>query len=484
MRALRTAARRRPARRGPALRLPFAAHIALWLVLGVTVAALTAWALWLLLGQPALRPANSGPASTQDKFDGLKIALTVVGGIGGVIALTVAYRKQRLGEAAERREDTKVFAERFGKASELIGSSQAAVRLSGIYAMAALADDWDDHRQTCIDVLCAYLRMPYDPPTTTPPPPPPGNRGLGLRKPHPRRATTHPVPTPPAAAPTEDPREEQQVRHTVIRVIAAHLRPESPVSWNGHTFDFTGATLDGGDLNRIDIGPDTTMIFRNATFAGGQVNFADATFSGGHVDFGGTFSGSQVNFRGATFSDGWVDFEHATFSSGQVDFGYATFSGGHVDFRGTFSGGQVDFGGARFSDGQVDFRGATFSDGRANFGYAAFLGGQVDFWGATFSGGQVDFGYATFLGGQVNFSGATFSDGEVSFGGATFSGGHVGFGGATFSGGQVDISTPSVFDVPPHFDELSDEASRWLRLPTPASPTVATRLHRTRGGDE
>jgi hypothetical protein len=148
------------ARRGPTLRLPFAAHIALWLLLGVTVAALTAWALWLLLGQPALRPANTGTASTQDKFDGLKIALTVVGGIGGVIALTVAYRKQRLGEAAERREDTKAFTDRFTKASELIGSPQAAVRLAGIYAMAALADDWDDHRQTCIDVLCAYLRMP------------------------------------------------------------------------------------------------------------------------------------------------------------------------------------------------------------------------------------------------------------------------------------------------------------------------------------
>lgn len=101
------------ARPGPTLRLPFAAHIALWLLLGVTVAALTAWALWLLLGQPALRPPATGPATTQDKFDGLKIALTVVGGIGGVIALTVAYRKQRLGEAAERREDTKAFTDRF-----------------------------------------------------------------------------------------------------------------------------------------------------------------------------------------------------------------------------------------------------------------------------------------------------------------------------------------------------------------------------------
>jgi hypothetical protein len=29
--------------------------------------------------------------------------------------------------------------------------------------MAGLADDWPGQRQTCVDVLCAYLRMPYEP---------------------------------------------------------------------------------------------------------------------------------------------------------------------------------------------------------------------------------------------------------------------------------------------------------------------------------
>ena len=32
----------------------------------------------------------------------------------------------------------------------------AAVRLAGMYAMAGLADDWKENRQTCVDVLCAY----------------------------------------------------------------------------------------------------------------------------------------------------------------------------------------------------------------------------------------------------------------------------------------------------------------------------------------
>ena len=39
----------------------------------------------------------------------------------------------------------------------------AAVRLAGVYAMAGLADDWPENRQTCVDVLCGYLRMPYEP---------------------------------------------------------------------------------------------------------------------------------------------------------------------------------------------------------------------------------------------------------------------------------------------------------------------------------
>ena len=29
--------------------------------------------------------------------------------------------------------------------------------------MAGLADDWPENRQTCVDVLCGYLRMPYEP---------------------------------------------------------------------------------------------------------------------------------------------------------------------------------------------------------------------------------------------------------------------------------------------------------------------------------
>src|SRR6516164_350978 len=57
---------------------------------------------------------------------------------------------------AEQR--TRTLNERFATAADRLGGDKpSAVRLAGVYAMAGLADDWEQNRQTCIDVLCAYL---------------------------------------------------------------------------------------------------------------------------------------------------------------------------------------------------------------------------------------------------------------------------------------------------------------------------------------
>ena len=136
-------------------------------------------------------------------LDSVKIGLAVVAGLGAAVGLTVSYRKQR-------GEEDKAFTDRYAAAAEQLGHNKAAVRLAGVYALARLADDWEPHRQTCIDVLCAYLRMPYDPEN-----PEPG---------------------------------EREVRLTVIRLIRDHLRPTARVSWSGRDLDFTGAVFDGGDL--------------------------------------------------------------------------------------------------------------------------------------------------------------------------------------------------------------------------------------------
>ncbi|MGZ4521529.1 MAG: hypothetical protein ACXVGA_08115, partial [Mycobacteriaceae bacterium] len=79
-------------------------------------------------------------------------------GVGGAVALVVAYRKRRLGEDEHRRQDeasardlTRLFNERFARASDQLGSERPAIRLAGIYAMAGLAD-------ACANNCCANCR--------------------------------------------------------------------------------------------------------------------------------------------------------------------------------------------------------------------------------------------------------------------------------------------------------------------------------------
>jgi len=266
---------------------------------------------------------------------------------------------------AEQR--TRTLNERFATATgQLGGDKPPAVRLAGVYAMAGLADDWEENRQTCVDVLCAYLRMPYEPEP-------------GQDSPEPQRL---------------DFRASREVRHTVIRVITSHLTRDTAVSWQGLNFDFTGVVFDGGDFSR-------------AEFSGGRVSFNLAEFSGGVIRFRGTkFTDSEVSFSEAKVSGGTVSFEAAQFSGGEVSFFGAEFSGGRVAFDlAYFSGSEVAFDEARFSGGTVSFNRTDFSGGTVDFNRASFSGGTIRFPRAAFFGGTVYFDDAEFSGGELDFSG-------------------------------------------------------------------------------
>ncbi|HEY3683571.1 MAG TPA: pentapeptide repeat-containing protein [Streptosporangiaceae bacterium] len=269
----------------------------------------------------------------------MKIALTTTGGIGGVIFLVIAYRKQRLGEAADRRDDLKLRNERFDTAAKQLGHASPAVRLAGVYAMAGLADDWPENRQTCLDVLCAYVRMHREPA-------PPGDPA--------ERSEWH---------------GDRQVRQTIMRVVAAHLRTDAAVSWQGHDFDFTGAVVDGAD-------------FTGAVFSGGLVRF-----------YGAVFTGDLVSFYRAVFSGGMVTFARATFDGVPVTFAEARVDGGVLEFpRAMVNGGTISFQDADFVAGQVRFRRVRFAGGVVEFPHAAFDGADVLFPDAEFAGGTVDLG--------------------------------------------------------------------------------------------
>ena len=390
------------------------------------LAALT-WLAWALLHHPKI--PHPGTLSLHDTVSVLQLVFASVAGAGALVALIVAYRRQKVAEADSAHDRTRVFNERFTAIAGQLGDDKPAIRLAGVHAMAGLADDWKANRQTCVNVLCAYLRLPYE---HDPGEQAPAAEGLAFRA-------------------------SREVRHTAIRVLTAHLQDDAAVSWQRLNFDFTGVVFDGGSFDGAKFsggmvnfgGADFsggTVYFRGATFSGGTVYFRGATFSGSTVYFTDTaFSGGTVYFQGAKFSGGTVNFSAATFSDDStVNFRDAVFSGGTVYFQGAkFSGGTVNFSLTTFSDdGTLDFSGANLSDGRIQFGSTKFSNGAVYFRSTEFSGGTVNFGFSKFSGATVNFSDARFSGGAVNFRSAEFSGGTVNLSHAS------DWSDPPIFDSP------------------------------------
>src|SRR5262249_22498413 len=126
----------------------------------LSLAALT-WLAWSLLHHPRL--PQHGTITPHDAVGVLQLVFASVAGAGALVALIVAYRRQKIAEADSAHDRTRVFNERFTAIAAQLGDAQPAVRLAGVHAMAGLADDWQANRQTCVDVLCAYLRMPYEP---------------------------------------------------------------------------------------------------------------------------------------------------------------------------------------------------------------------------------------------------------------------------------------------------------------------------------
>lgn len=191
-------------------------------------------------------------------FDVARSTVATVGlfGLGG--AALIAFRRQHTLEAQHSLEASKQTAAsitelraRYSTAAEQLGHERAAVRLAGIYALAALADDWKaagfpEQQEVCVDLLCAYFRMPYDPKSD-------------------------------AAI-----NGEREVRLTLLSTITQHLRdPESDDTWCNLDFDFTGAVFDGGSFSRARIVPQSTMTFNGATFLEGYVDFEFIHMEGG-----------------------------------------------------------------------------------------------------------------------------------------------------------------------------------------------------------
>ena len=344
----------------------------------------------------------------------------------------------------------RLITELYTTAVEQLSSDKAPVRFGGLCALERIAQDDPSHRQTVVNVICAYLRMPFSP--MAPAAKPELVASGGVNEPGAESAAE-------ADGTGGAWQQERQVRLTAQRILAEHLRddrtedgqsadPPRSRFWDDIRLELTGATLI--DFNLVNcVTADAN--FQRAAFSG-DVSFTGAAF-GGAARFGGAIFGGSARFAGATFRGnasfrgtafrGDASFPEAAFQ-GDALFGEATFRR-RARFRSVAFDGVAGFGAATFG-GAAGFRNATF-DGDAGFGEAVF-------------GGDAGFDKATFRRGAL-FDEAAFT-GDAWFGEAAFRG-TVWFGEATFSGGagalhleQARILSPGASHMWPTGWRLAD----------------------------
>lgn len=346
-----------------------------WLILGgFTVAILLGWAViaWLL------KEADQGTTRAELRIDAIRTGLTVVAGTGGAMALLLAARRQWLSERAQLHqervdaharaqqeraqaldEETAAGGQRhqdrlaritefdaterrvtdlFAKAVDHLGNDKAAVRLGGLYGLERLALGNDEHRQTIVDVICAYLRMP-DPQTSD---------------------------------------DERYVRLTAQRVLFGRLAAGSRVDLAGAVLidlDVTSCVLAEVDFTRTVFTGRTR--FDDAVFEG-TASFIEATFES-EAALARTHWRTDANFDGVTFRAG-ADFDGATFER-RVSFADGAHFLGRTGFRSARFHDSSLFDHAAFAE-KVSFRDAVF-EGNVSFDHVTF--GEASFTNVSFA---------------------------------------------------------------------------------------------------
>ncbi|HET6703680.1 pentapeptide repeat-containing protein [Amycolatopsis sp.] len=298
----------------------------------VAVAAVTAGLLWLFL-------AWSGQPNAPVRIDAVKTAFGVGAGAGGVFALWLATRRQRtlelqlaettrVASVTERDLEERRVTELYTKAVEQLGNDKAPVRLGGLYALERLGQDNPKQRQTIVNVLCAYLRMPFDGPEK-------GIRGADAVQ---------------RAEPVDYDAAELQVRLAAQELLKTHLAADHPAFWPGMSIDLQRATLVDFRFSGCEV---VVADFSHATFVG-AVHMRGTTFAQKTGFYGSTFK-SLANFDRSVFAEGayfsWARFEGVarfarTRSEGGLRFHHTTFAAEAVFER---------------SKHELDLEGATFA---------------------------------------------------------------------------------------------------------------------------
>jgi hypothetical protein len=293
---------------------------------------------WLMTGEGA------------DRGEALKTGGLAAGSVVALYALWLNDRRRRVDEDRQdlerRRQELessraehdreRAADERFLRAVELLGSDADQVRVGALHALAGLARGRPEYTQDVLDVICSYLRRPFD---------------------HPRYAARRGEEPPPDEHAERKQWEEAdrwlQVRLTAQRLIADLLpetdRPDAPA----YDLDLHGATLEYFDVSGRVIGQLRARelnLYESNSFHHCEIRGA-AWFTGSHC-------WGRLYLHDTVFADrSW--FSRFT-AGGVVDFARTRFEGDTKYATSTWAG-PVSFRDAAFTR-NVDFTKASFRD--------------------------------------------------------------------------------------------------------------------------
>lgn|GEM_PF-891088 len=173
-------------------------------------------------------------------------------------------------ERTYQREVIRDLRSRYTTCAEQLAHESAAIRLAGVYALASLADDWQqqnerDEKQVVIDLLRAYLRTP----------------------------NTH---TPVLVAAELPDTGELEVRRTILLTLHKRSTTESSEakSWKGFDCTATNADLSNADLSSSDL---TAANLSTVNLSGANLSharLADADLTSADL------AGTNLNFANLT----------------------------------------------------------------------------------------------------------------------------------------------------------------------------------------
>ncbi|QKV74577.1 pentapeptide repeat-containing protein [Amycolatopsis sp. Hca4] len=284
------------------------------------------------------------------RLEAVKITSGVVVSAGGALALYLAVRRQqatevdlhlrdraqahveqvaldnrlhqeRLAVAAENDALQRRVTDLYAKSVEQLGSRHAPVRLGAMYALERLGQENPDSRQTVVNVVSAYLRMPFRVPRSK----------FGLES---VDATHSNLAEDDALESDSEFRQELEVRNAAQRILQTRFRVKdwrgegdpNPLHWGTDLrIDLSGATLIDFTFAHCDA-QDAT--FRECLFIG-DARFWSSAFRGRTAFDGSIFTG-EADFSRANFRDS----KHVSASSfsGSTFLGVARFNGTHHGF--------------------------------------------------------------------------------------------------------------------------------------------------------